>query len=76
MSYCAICGREHDPDLPCFDSAGQVLRSAGIDDRQAPDSDFKRVARLSDRWFIKLLLALLVFFIVGIILSAFRRYIS
>ena len=37
-----------------------------------PDSDFKKVARLADRWFIKLLLALLVLFAVGIILSTVR----
>jgi hypothetical protein len=73
MSYCAICGREHDPDLPCFDSAGQALRSTSVDERQTPDSDFKRTAKLADRWFIKLLLALLILFALGIILSWIHR---
>lgn len=70
MSYCAICGREHDRDLPCFDSTSQSLRAAGMDDhRQTSVSDFKRIARLADRWFIRLLLALLAFLTAMMILS-------
>jgi hypothetical protein len=30
MAFCAICGTNHDPDTPCGDGAGQVLRGAGI----------------------------------------------
>jgi len=30
MAFCAICGTNHDPDMPCGDGAGQVLRGAGI----------------------------------------------
>ena len=71
MMYCAICGREHDPDLSCIGSASQALKAAGMDNRrQTSDSDFKRIARLADRWFIKLLIALMALLVVMMILSA------
>ena len=68
--YCAICGQEHDPDQSCIGSASQALRPAGMDDRRkTSDSDFKRIARLADRWFIKLMITLLVLLAVMLILS-------
>ncbi len=68
--YCAICGQEHDPDQFCVGSASQALRAAGMGDhRKTSDSDFKRIARLADRWFIKLMITLLALLAVMIIIS-------
>lgn len=33
MSYCAICGRQHDPDVGCLDGTGQALRDIGLRQR-------------------------------------------
>jgi uncharacterized protein len=30
MSFCPICGANHDPKMPCFDRAGEILRDLGI----------------------------------------------
>ena len=30
MSFCAICGCEHDPDVPCGSGTEQIRRNAGI----------------------------------------------
>jgi hypothetical protein len=30
MSYCVICGGQHDPDVGCFDGAGQAIRNIGL----------------------------------------------
>jgi len=76
MSYCAICGREHDQDLPCacFSGTSQVLRAAGMKDgRQRPDTDYRRLARLADRWFMRLLLAFLAVVATVYILSVILR---
>ncbi len=32
--YCPICGRQHDPDLPCADLEKQALRNVGIPTRK------------------------------------------
>ncbi len=53
---------QHDPDLACSNALEQTLRSAGIRDRRTSDSDLKTIAKLADRWFIKLPLALLLLF--------------
>jgi hypothetical protein len=28
--FCPICGVHHEPDIPCFEAAKQVLKDAGI----------------------------------------------
>ncbi len=29
MTFCPICGAHHDPNVPCLDRAGELLRDAG-----------------------------------------------
>ena len=31
MSFCAICGCNHDPDIPCGSGTEQIRRNADID---------------------------------------------
>jgi hypothetical protein len=70
MSYCAICGREHDPDLLCFDGTSQALRRAGADDpRHNSASALRKIVRQADRWLIRLLIALLALIAAIVILS-------
>ncbi len=71
MTYCAICGSNHDPDVPCFDASSQALRSAGINSRhEHPSKEFSRTAGLADRWVIKGLVTLLAIIAALIILIA------
>ena len=30
VALCTICGTNHDPDIPCGDGAGQIMRGVGI----------------------------------------------
>ncbi len=69
MSYCAICGSNHDPDVPCFQASSQTLRSAGIGSRpHSPGQGFRKTAGLADRWVIKGLVTLLAIITALIIL--------
>ncbi len=71
MSYCAICGCNHDPDLPCFDASSQSLRSAGVNSRRySPIQEFRKTARRSDRWVLKCLVTVLAIITALIILIA------
>ena len=70
MAYCAICGRTHDADLPCFDSSSQAMRCLGSDDRRhLSDQDFRKIAKLADKWMMKLLLVSLALIAALMILS-------
>jgi hypothetical protein len=71
MRYCAICGRQHDPDIPCFDGANQALREAGFDVHpHAPRPGIRRIVRQADKWILKVLLTLLALLAAIAILSA------
>ena len=60
MRYCAICGRQHDPDIPCFDGADQALRDAGIESSpHTPSPGIRGIVKQADRWILKVLLTLL-----------------
>jgi hypothetical protein len=59
MSYCAICGNQHDPDVSCFDVSEQALRDMGANGRSAtPNSKFGDYAKQADWWILKLLLSI------------------
>ncbi len=71
MGYCAICGRQHDPDVPCFDGGSQALRDSGIREPGHPDeSEFRRIAKPADKWMMKALLVLLGIIAAIMILTA------
>ncbi len=70
MSYRVICGRQHDPDLPCNDGGAQALRGAGIAGHHHISAfEFRRLARLADRWILKVLLALVALIVALTILT-------
>ncbi len=57
MAYCGICGRYHDPGESCIDATNQVLKDIGLSDApKSPGADFGRIAKRSDRWFLKVLI--------------------
>jgi len=70
MPFCPICKSYHDPDLPCFDRAQQMLRNAGVESRhRRPGPDFKKTAALADRFMLRLLISVLAAIVVIAILA-------
>ena len=66
MAFCAICGTNHDPDVPCGDGAGQVLREAGIKkSRKVSKRESEKTARDFRRAmkFVFLVILLLILFL-------------
>jgi len=50
MSFCAICGCNHDPDVPCGSGTDQIRRNAGIDKSQKISKEkSQKVARDVDK---------------------------
>jgi len=47
MAFCGICKRNHDPDIPCIDGTGQILRNMGLKKKDQPQSkeEFRRNER-------------------------------
>ena len=68
MAFCAICGTNHDPDMPCGDGAGQVLRGAGIKKSRKMS---KRESEKTARDFSK---AMKIVFLVILLLILFLLY--
>jgi hypothetical protein len=59
MSFCAICGGDHDPDTPCFNRAEQILKRMGIQDQRKSRSSqkgFNDIVKKANRSLILLLL--------------------
>ncbi len=71
MSYCVICGRQHDPDLPCHDGGAQALRGSVIAARHHTSAlEFRKLARATDRWFLRFLLVLAALILAVMIFSS------
>ncbi len=72
MAFCAVCGSYHDPDLLCFNKATQTLRGAGIEEEhQKPGAEFRKIAKLADRFMLKVLIAALADLVALVILARF-----
>ena len=70
MSFCAICGCNHDPDVPCGSGTEQIRRNAGIDKSQKISKDkSQKTTRDADK-VIKML-----FLIAFVLLIAYLIYI-
>jgi hypothetical protein len=64
----AICGTNHDPDMPCGDGAGQIMRGAGINkSRKMP----KRESEKTERDFSR---AMKIVFLIILLLILFLLY--
>ena len=69
--FCAICGGNHDPDVPCFDQTQQALKYLDI-----PKNQQKRRMRNLNKW-VKItagiiLIAAAISIILAFILGLFR----
>jgi uncharacterized membrane protein YvbJ len=73
MAFCAICGSHHDPDVPCGNSAEQILRSAGINkSRKMSKRKSQKTAIDVDKVIKMLFLIAFVLLIVYLLYTLFR----
>ncbi len=79
MSFCAICGGHHDPDVPCYNLTEQVLKDAGLrGKRRTSPRQFKRIVQKTNKSLIGVLLiflaAILIAILVGEIISRMEHF--
>jgi hypothetical protein len=74
MSYCVICGRQHDPGVGCLDGAGQALRDIGLPQGRPELPPGRKPSSAARKWtlfWVGLLLAVIVAFLIYRLASAF-----
>ncbi len=70
MSFCAVCGTQHDPGAFCIGRAGEGLPDgASRKSRKVSKAEFKRVAQAADRFMVRFLLIALVLLVLVMILA-------
>lgn len=65
MRFCPLCGSYHDPDVPCVDRSGDVLKDAGVERPQMGRKEFKKMVKKLNRTM------LIVLFIFGLLFFSF-----
>lgn len=75
MSFCPICGAHHDPNIPCADRAGEVLRDAGIEPSPSisDKKELKKTIAKANRSLFVLLIAILGIFLLIIVLMPYLQ---
>ena len=78
MSYCAICGRQHDPQIPCFDGVTQILEDIDAGPRKVSSKEeYKNIAKAADKYLLKILLWVLLWALMltmlGLVISSLIR---
>jgi hypothetical protein len=72
MSFCPICGTHHDPNFPCADRAGEVLRDAGIEPKPMPEKEFKETVKKANRNMVVILIFVLAVILLTVLLSKLK----
>jgi len=72
MTFCAICGCNHDPDVPCGSGTEQIRRNAGIDKSQKISKEKSQREVRDANKVIKLLLIAFVLLIVYLLYILLR----
>lgn len=70
-SFCPICGTYHDPDFPCVDRAGELLRDAGIEPRPMEKKEFQKTEKEANRSMIILFLVVVGVIILTVFIANF-----
>lgn len=68
MSFCPVCGANHDPKTPCIDRAGEILRDLGLQKPKIPEREFKNLVRKTN-WSLIRVLLILIALVVMILIS-------
>ena len=71
MSFCPICGTHHDPNFPCADRAGELLRDAGIEPKPMPEEEFKKTVKEANRSMIILVIVVATLILLTVLIAEF-----
>lgn len=69
MSFCPICGTHHDPNFPCADRAGELLRDAGIEPKPMAEKEFKKTIKKANRSMIVVLIVVLTVLLLTVLIA-------
>jgi predicted nucleic acid-binding Zn ribbon protein len=72
MSFCPVCGAHHDPEMPCADRAGELLRNIGISPAPMGKKDLNKTIKKANRSLVVLLIVVLSLFLLSILISYFN----
>jgi uncharacterized membrane protein YvbJ len=77
MSFCPKCGAHHDPNFPCADRAGELMRDMGVEKfSKMSKQEFKILEKKADRSMLKILLTVIVGFLLFLVtIIIIQRYI-
>jgi hypothetical protein len=77
MSFCPKCGAHHDPNFPCVDRAGELMRDMGVEKlSKMSKQEFKILEKKADRSMLKILLTVIVGFLLFLVtIIIIQRYI-
>ncbi len=74
MSFCPVCGAHHDPNMPCADRAGELLRDVGAAPKPMKKKELTKTIKKANRGLLVLLIALLAFFFIILLLPYFNFF--
>ena len=70
MSFCPVCGTNHDSNYLCIERGREALHKAGIEtDSPSSKEDFKKLEKKADRYMFKLLLQVIVVLFIVFLIS-------
>jgi len=77
MAFCPKCGAHHDPDIPCFDRAGEMLRDMGVErPSKMSKQEFKKLEKTTNRLMFRISLIVIgVFLLLILVAILLERYI-
>ncbi len=70
-SFCPICATHHDPDFPCADRAGEVLRDSGLEPKPMDEKEFQKTVKKADRSMFVVALVIVGLIILTVLIAEF-----
>jgi predicted nucleic acid-binding Zn ribbon protein len=70
-TFCPICGTHHDPEFPCADRAGELLRESGLEPKPMDKGEFKKTVKRANRSMIILAIVVAGLILLTILIAEF-----
>jgi hypothetical protein len=77
MTFCPKCGAHHDPQFPCVDRAGEMLRDMGVEKHsKMSKQEFKKLEKATDTSMFKVFIIIVTgFILLMVFVFLLQRYI-
>lgn len=70
-SFCPVCGTHHDPEFPCADRAGEILRDSGLEPKPMKEKEFQKTVKEANRSMIILVIVVAGLILLTLLLAEF-----